>query len=154
VRNLFSWCPSCPGRGARGSRAIHSFVHGARRESRECRGHGRVAQGRRETWPLSLSLSLSLSRSRRSGSLIRFITVMDSAVSQSEVIHLHAMNICIFFSPKPTQRAFIAISDQRKINEKRCNNSFKQYNTSVSGPEDQGKVRGAFAQKRLRSTGL
>ena len=111
MRNLFSWCPSCPGRGARGSRAIHSFVHGARRETRECRGHGRGAQGRRETWPLSLP------RSRRSGSLIGFITVMDSAVSQSEVIHLHAMNICIFFSPKPTQRAFIAISDERKINE-------------------------------------
>ena len=42
-----------------------------RQESRECRGHGRSAQG----------------------SLIGFITVMDSAVSKSEVIHLHVMNI-------------------------------------------------------------
>ena len=88
--------------------------------------------------------------------------MMDSAVSQSEVRHEHEY---IFFAPKPTQRAFIATSDHRKINEKRCINSFKQYNTSVSGvvsllkindrgggPEDQGKVR--FAQKRLRTTGL
>ena len=79
--------------------------------------------------------------------------MMDSAVSQSEVRHEHEY---IFFAPKPTQRAFIAISDQHKINENRCIDNFKQYNMWGSGgaPEDQGKVRGAFAQKRLRTTGL
>ena len=98
----------------------------------------------------SLSLSVPLvSLSRRSGSLIGFITVMDSAVSQSEVIHLHAMNICIFFSPKPTQRAFIAISDHRKINEKRCINSFKQYNTSVSGVVSLLKIND-WGRQRIR----
>jgi hypothetical protein len=60
---------------------------------------------------LSLSLSLSLSQS---------------------LIACHEYSL-IFFAPKPTQRAFIAISDQRKINEKRCTDNFKQYNTSVSG---------------------
>ena len=39
---------------------------------------------------VSLSFSLSLSLS---GSLIGFMTVTDSAVSQSEMIHLHVMNI-------------------------------------------------------------
>ena len=120
---------------------IHSFTgHGVAgvpwSRSRCPRKTGDVAslsRSRSRSRSRSLSLSLSLSRSRRSGSLIGFITVMDSAVSQSEVRHLHVMTILIFFSPKPTQRAFIATSDHRKINEKRCINSFKQYNTSVSG---------------------
>ena len=146
---------------------IHSFTgHGGSRGSAVVPVKDDGRRGLSLSLSLSLSVSVSVSvsvcrlcvsvslvsLSRRSGSLIGFITVMDSAVSQSEVRHLHVMTILIFFSPKPTQRAFIATSDHRKINEKRCINSFKQYNTSVSGVVSLLKINDWGGQRiRVRS---
>ena len=80
------------GRGAQGhgARAAGCHGRGTTGDPAPHRGHGEwmfnptISSSTLLSWPIDFSLS---------GSLIGFITMMDSTVSQSEVRHLHVMNI-------------------------------------------------------------
>ena len=87
-----SRCPFRSARGAQGhgARAAGCHGRGTTGDPAPHRGHGEwmfnptISSSTLLSWPIDFSLS---------GSLIGFITMMDSTVSQSEVRHLHVMNI-------------------------------------------------------------